>query len=565
MKDKKNLTIGVLIGIVIVLVIFIFISINKFRINIERVPRTAQQDKKPIENIIKPFTQAKTTAEIAEEGKKATVFIVTRSKIGLEVASGSGFIVSEDGKIVTNFHVIENAYYASIKLANGDVYDEVDVVNHDERRDIAILKIKGLKFNAVTLGNSETIKVGEKVVAIGNPEGLENTVSEGILSSTRNLEGVNMLQITAPISHGSSGGPLFDSKGNVIGITSATFTEGQNLNFAIPIDYVKPLIVETNTTELAKFQDEFVKKKWIGGKFDITRKSPFQHEKEERKYAFFGVFWVPTEDLKRSKIIYFRPYSPARDAGIKIGDEIIAIKGVNFTDQELVPKLFIDELQPGEEVPVKLLRKGTEMTINVKLGVKPKAIICFEGVSDALLEGKKVRIAIFIDEINFIGNINQTLEDWKKSIRSQIINDCQEMLSSLRNNKNFTIIDTGKIDIILNDLENRYGPLLPQARDNILQSLGVTHLLSVSFSRYSQDKFFPYVGWKRKFRDDTIVKLIDLNSGEFLCSDELKGESNWDGEFKKPSEWVGEEKKDILKGYMAQKEELKSRGKNRKN
>lgn len=156
--------------------------------------------------------------------------------------TGSGFLVSADGMFVTNFHVIRNSKRATVRLSNGDAYDEVLVVAIDKRRDIALLRIKAAGLTPLQLGNSSEVEVGQTIYSLGNPLGLDNTLSNGIVSAIRPMDGYRLLQITAPISPGSSGGPLLDSKGNVIGITVASLASGQNLNFAIPIDYAKGMI-----------------------------------------------------------------------------------------------------------------------------------------------------------------------------------------------------------------------------------------------------------------------------------------------------------------------------------
>ena len=110
----------------------------------------------------------------------------------------------------------------------------------------AIVKIKGRRFPCANLGNSESVEVGDEVVAIGNPLGLKNTISPGIISGIREMEGFKVFQLTAPISSGSSGGPLFNLYGEVIGVTYSSMIKGQNLNFAIPINDVKLLYAETH-------------------------------------------------------------------------------------------------------------------------------------------------------------------------------------------------------------------------------------------------------------------------------------------------------------------------------
>ncbi len=154
---------------------------------------------------------------------------------------GSGFLISSDGTIVTNYHVIKGAEGLGVKFAQEkELITNVSVIKTDAVRDIALIKIN-VPINAtpLLLGDSEQIAVGERVVAIGNPKGLQNTVSDGLVSAVRDEGGVKQIQISVPISPGSSGGALINMRGQVIGITSSGIDQAQNLNFAIPINYVK--------------------------------------------------------------------------------------------------------------------------------------------------------------------------------------------------------------------------------------------------------------------------------------------------------------------------------------
>ena len=187
----------------------------------------------------------------------AVVSIVMSDKNGQPVAQGSGFLVSKDGLIVTNYHVIAEGSSAIVKLPDGAFYVVDGVLASDKTRDIAVIKAHGQNFRALALGNSGRVQVGEAVVAIGNPLSLESTVSNGIVSGMRAVkeEGGDFLQITAPISPGSSGGPLFDMEGEVIGITTMYLEGGENLNFAIPINDAKPLL-ELDSVKLHSFPNE---------------------------------------------------------------------------------------------------------------------------------------------------------------------------------------------------------------------------------------------------------------------------------------------------------------------
>lgn len=163
--------------------------------------------------------------------------------------SGSGFFISQDGLILTNYHLIKKARRIFVKLKDDTAYTRVKVVNVDVPRDIAVLKIDASGVGRsptkpVKLGNSDDLTVGQRVVAISNPLGLENTVSDGIISAIRPTDqGSQVLQVSVPLSNGSSGGPLFNLQGEVIGVVAASMQKGQSLNFVIPINEVKPRLV----------------------------------------------------------------------------------------------------------------------------------------------------------------------------------------------------------------------------------------------------------------------------------------------------------------------------------
>jgi serine protease Do len=163
---------------------------------------------------------------------------------------GSGFFINEEGFLITNFHVIENETQISVEVyhqKDGDLerrsYKQVKIIALNKYQDLALLKIEDKdtpKFARVSLGDSEALSVGERVFAIGSPLGLERTVTEGILSTkTRQLQGDLYLQTTAQINPGNSGGPLFNLRGEVIGVTNMKITFGEGLGFAIPVDAVK--------------------------------------------------------------------------------------------------------------------------------------------------------------------------------------------------------------------------------------------------------------------------------------------------------------------------------------
>lgn len=182
-----------------------------------------------------------TLEELAARATPAVVLIDVTT--AADTRQGSGFIVDPEGRILTNDHVIRDARTARVKLASGDVYEDVEVLVRDPRRDIAILRIAGFDLPSLELGNSDSVRVGAPVVLIGSPLGLENTVSTGVVSGRRQEpEGYQLLQISAPASRGSSGGAVLGARGQVVGIAVSQIDAGQNLNFAIPINYARGLL-----------------------------------------------------------------------------------------------------------------------------------------------------------------------------------------------------------------------------------------------------------------------------------------------------------------------------------
>lgn len=184
--------------------------------------------------------------DLEELSARATAAVtLIEIEAGDRSRQGSGFLVDPEGLVLTNYHVIRGATNARVRLSSGDFYDRVAVMATDERRDLAILKISGFGLPTLPLGNSDEVRIGTDVVAIGSPMGLENTVSTGIISGRRTEpEGFRLLQITAPASTGSSGGPVLDRSGHVIGIAASQFRNGQNLNFAVPVNYARGMLAE---------------------------------------------------------------------------------------------------------------------------------------------------------------------------------------------------------------------------------------------------------------------------------------------------------------------------------
>jgi S1-C subfamily serine protease len=196
----------------------------------------------------------KSPSEIAREQSKAVVIIEALDERGSVTGQGSGFIVTSQGAVVTNLHVVQGAASLRVKLPGGDAYKTSDLVDVDDAKDIAIVKVKGFKLPVVTLGDSDKAETGEAVVAISSPEGLVNSISTGVISGVRRFDTHRVFQISAPISQGSSGGALFNSSGEVIGVITYLLKSGQNLNFAVPINYARGMIGDQPSKTLADLQ-----------------------------------------------------------------------------------------------------------------------------------------------------------------------------------------------------------------------------------------------------------------------------------------------------------------------
>jgi serine protease Do len=266
---------------------------------------------------------------------------------------GSGFIINRDGYILTNNHVIENADEIIVKLENEKEY-KAKVVGHDAKTDIAVIKInEAPDLIPATLGNSDELRVGEWVMSIGNPFGLEHTVTAGIVSAKGRFIGQGsydqFIQTDAAINPGNSGGPLINLKGEVVGINTAIFSRsGGNIGigFAIPVNVAKDLLPELE--EKGK-----VTRGWLGVMIQkVTPEIAESLNLKEQKGALVA-------DVMKD--------GPSAEAGVKVGDVIVEFDGHAVKDSTELP-LLVARTPIGKTVKLKVLRdKGTE-TFNVKVG-----------------------------------------------------------------------------------------------------------------------------------------------------------------------------------------------------
>lgn len=275
---------------------------------------------------------------------------------------GSGYIISSDGYIVTNDHVAGNATKITITLTDGRSFD-AKLVGTDRASDIAFLKIDGDNLPSVSLGNSDSVIIGEWAIALGNPFGLfelndKPTVTVGVISATgMNLDAINdryylnMIQTDAAINGGNSGGPLVNSIGEVIGMNTLIFTAGGNngsigLGFAIPINKVKKIV-----EELKKYGS-------IDRNFEIGMRI---QSIDEGVAAYYHL-----QSTKGVIVTKVYPNTPAERGGIEVGDIVLEVGGYKINDENTMFSVF-HEFRTGQTVTLKIIRDDKEITKTMKL------------------------------------------------------------------------------------------------------------------------------------------------------------------------------------------------------
>ena len=311
-------------------------------------------------------------AEIANKVSVSVVSIVTSTKttnyFGQDyesAAAGTGIIVTDDGYILTNKHVINGATDITVILDDGTTYEDVELAAVDPLNDIAFLKVKDASgLTAATLGDSKTLNVGQQVMAIGNALGqYQNTVTVGVVSglgrsvtasdeSGYNVEKLtDMIQTDAAINSGNSGGPLVNAVGQVIGINTATSSTAENMGFAIPISSVKGMLAQLQETGTAK-------RAYLGVyTAEITPEVAKAYNLPVNSGAYI---YSPSSYTAVTKD------SPAAKAGLKDKDIVVAVNGVEVGKAGTLSDL-IGEYRPGDTVQLTIKREGNDMAVNVTL------------------------------------------------------------------------------------------------------------------------------------------------------------------------------------------------------
>ncbi len=278
---------------------------------------------------------------------------------------GSGIIYDKEGYIITNNHVVERASEIKVKLHDGSEYD-AKVIGTDLKTDLALIKIEADKpLPTLTLGDSDALQVGEWVVAIGNPFGLEHTVTVGVVSAKGRVIGTgpydDFIQTDASINPGNSGGPLLNTSGEVVGVNTAIVAAGQGIGFATPSNITRRVIEDLRTKGS-------VVRGWLG--VVIQRMSPDLAKS-------FGL-----EENTGALVAEIVEDSPAQKAGIKRGDVIIKFNGTEIKTMDVLPRR-VAATRPGKKATVTILRDGKKKSLKVTIGT---------------LEEKKIAKARFTEE-----------------------------------------------------------------------------------------------------------------------------------------------------------------------
>ncbi len=292
---------------------------------------------------------------------------------------GSGFIISKDGYILTNNHVVSNADEINVTLSNKHTY-KAKIIGVDPKTDIALIKITPRKdevLKVVKLGDSDKLEVGEWVIAVGNPFGFSRTVTAGIVSAKGRVIGEgpydSFIQTDAAINPGNSGGPLVNMKGEVVGINTAIIAAAQGIGFAIPINMAKFVMEQLKAKG-------YVQRGWLG--IYIQNVSKDLADYFGMKEAYGALVSQVIKD------------GPAAKAGIKRGDIIIKFNGKKVKNTEELPKI-VAKTPIGKKVEVVVLREGKEKKFNVVIGEMPESKV----QASAQVEKKTDKLGITVVNI----------------------------------------------------------------------------------------------------------------------------------------------------------------------
>ena len=387
------------------------------------IPGGAMYVKGGIGNLIKTVVDVIVSEKNTNE---EPLFDITSGEIKKNSSDGAGFIIDEDGFIVTNWHIIDSAEKIKIVLSDGTEYS-ARIVGKDERSDIALLKIDvphPLPF--VKFADSDAVEIGAPVIAIGNPLGFGKTVTSGIISfKGRNLSHqiaelgsggdlVSYLQTDAAVNYGNSGGPLFSYQGEVVGMVTVFVSDGMHsigINFAIPSNLLQKAIVQLK--HYGKLQ-----RSWLG-----ISVAPIKSD----VLSALGF-----ENRIGCNVTSVAKGSPASNSGIRVGDILLSVNEENISDDTTMDYL-LNNLPIGSIIPIQVLRNGMEMQFNVLVGARDDDDNTNNSQEETI--NKKEIPSERIESIGIsVADLNQDLKQYfsiPSRINGVLISNCDNMMSEL--------------------------------------------------------------------------------------------------------------------------------------
>ena len=334
-----------------------------------------------IQTVQVPTGEEMTAAQVYAANVNSTVGITTSVTTNIwgfqttSAASGSGFIISTDGYILTNHHVIEGASSISVALYDGTTY-EAALIGYDESNDIAVLKVEAQDLPPVILGDSDNLNVGDPVVAIGNPLGeLTFSLTAGLVSAMNrevtmsSSVTMNLIQTDCAINSGNSGGALFNMYGEVIGVTNAKYSSSSaseasidNIGFAIPVNTIRPIV------------ESIIEKGYIARPYIGISVSDVSAETQLYGIPAGVAVQAVTED------------APAAQAGLQAGDVITAVNGIAMDSDALVE--YVGSAAIGDTLTMEIYRQGQTLTLSVTVGEKIQSALANEEQTEQGMPGQ---------------------------------------------------------------------------------------------------------------------------------------------------------------------------------
>lgn len=315
------------------------------------------------QKIVELIEEESATIAVVESVTPAVVSIVVKQN-NVEISSGSGFFVSVDGYVLTNRHVVDELNTSLFVISNNGEELPAKLIDIDPFQDVAVLQVEGDVFPVVKLGDSNEIKIGQTVIAIGNTlSEFRNTVTKGVVSginrrvtagSSVNVDVIEQaIQTDAAINPGNSGGPLINLKGEVIGINTAVSMEGESVAFAIPINQAKRAVDDVR--EFGR-----IIRPWLGVRYVLLKKEELDSQSIDYD---LGAQIIKGIQPGQPGVV---PGSPAEQAGLKEGDIILSVEGTRLSQNDPLSEL-VSSRRPGDIIIVEILRNGELKNVSITL------------------------------------------------------------------------------------------------------------------------------------------------------------------------------------------------------